>query len=367
VEIVPYTPTHRQAVDRLNATLAEAGSQWSFPHRERPPDAETLAAWDESFVAVDGNEVYGGYILKHRQFFLEGTPLEVAALQLPLSLGEIDSDFAHVSVALFFDAIRRSPYLYSLGLGSEEAPYARLLAAAGWQHITVPFYFQVKAANRFAREIRLPPDKAMVEKVLRALGRTRLAEAALKLRRLVTSRRRSARGPAATSGVLPDFDGFADSLFSQNVESYGFVADRRAPALRRVYPTDKHRYLRLAVANKDDVIGWALVLDTQMGDDKYFGDMRVGTIADAFAAPDHAPAVVAAADAFLESRAVDIVISNQLHPRWCAALRNAGYESGPSNFFFYYSEELGERLARTRDWERRTHLNRGDGEGPGHL
>jgi hypothetical protein len=368
VDIVPYSPAHHQAVNRLNARLAESGSQWQFPPHERPPEAEQLAVWNESFVAVADGAVCGGYILKHQQFFLEGSPLDVGSLQLPVSLGEVDSEFAHVSVALLFDAIRRSPHLYSLGLGSEDTKFARLLAAARWRHVTVPFYFNVKSPNRFARNIRLPADRALMQRALRVLGHARLAAAAARIRRALGS---SGDGvPHAGSAgwrLVSEFGDVADDLFVQNLDRYGLVADRRVSALQRLYPREEARYLRLVVERDDRVIGWALVLDTQMTDDKYFGDMRVGSIADCFAAPDDAYRVVSAADAFLSERGVDIVVSNQLHPQWCEALTAAGYESGPSNFFFYFSEELGERLDSSGDWKRKIHLNRGDGEGPAHL
>ena len=80
-----------------------------------------------------------------------------------------------------------------------------------------------------------------------------------------------------------------------------------------------------------------------------------------------APAVVAAADDALTARGVDLVVSNQLHPAWCGALADAGYELGPSNFFFYSSEALREALSGQPEWENGIHMNRGDGEGPGHL
>jgi hypothetical protein len=137
--------------------------------------------------------------------------------------------------------------------------------------------------------------------------------------------------------------------------------------LHRLYPTDESRYIRLGIENNATVVGWALVLDTEMTNDKYFGDMRVGSIADCFAAPDDAAAVVAAADHFLARRGVDIVVSNQLHPRWCEALEAAGYERGPSNFFFYFSGDFASRLESIGDWASGAHLNRGDGEGPAHL
>jgi hypothetical protein len=369
LQIVSYSPAHHEAVERLNARLAEAGSEWSFPARERPAGASELPAWDESFVAVDDGEAYGGYILKHRRFFLEGDPVDLGALQMPLSLGQVDSAYGHVSVALLIDAVRRSPYLYSLGLGSEETQYARLLTAAGWQHITVPFFFDVKSANRFAREIRLPAGKAKLQRALRVLGRARLARTALDLRRLVVarSRRRRTFAESVTSQELADFDRSADDVFSAGVGAYALVADRGQQALRRIFPTTETGFIRLAIRRGEEVVGWAVVLDAQMRDNKYFGNMRVGSIADCFAAPRDAESVVAAADAYLTRRGVDIVVSNQLHPVWCDALKAAGYEQGPSNFFFYFSQELADRLAAISRWQDSIHVNRGDGEGPGHL
>jgi len=368
VEIVPYSPAQRRAVERLNSSLAEAGSEWQFVARERPPAPQELAVWEESFVAVADGDVCGGYILKHQKFFLEGGPLEVGSLQLPVSLGEFDSEFAHVSVALLFDAIRRSPRLYSLGLGSEDSKFARLLTAARWRHVTVPFYFSVKSPNRFARNIRLPANKTVVQSALRVLGYTGLADVAFRARRaFVTTRVRTGRLGSVEWRERPDFEQFAEDLFADNVGAYGFVADRSGRALHRLYPPQEPRYFRLMVEKNGRVIGWALVLDARMTGDKHFGGMRVGSIADCLAAPDDADAVISAADAFLTGRGVDLAVSNQLHPRWGEALTASGYESGPSNFFFYFSEDLANDLDALPDWEQKTHLNRGDGEGPGPL
>jgi hypothetical protein len=369
MEIVPYSKAHREAVERLNAKLSAAGSDWHFPAEERPRDAEQLPVWVESFVAVEGDEVYGGYILKHQEFFIEGHPLELADLQLPLSLGQVDSTMSHVSAALLFDVLRRSPCVYSLGLGSEQTKFAKLLTAAGWQHLTVPFYFSVKSPTRFARNIRLPPDKALLQKALRALGHVGLAGVALRLRQALASgsRRPSTLGTYHRVRDVSRADSFADELFEEHVTSYSLVGDRRASALNCLYPEDEAKYVRVVVENDEGVIGWAVLLDMTTRDHEYFGDMRVGALADCFAAPKAAPAVVAAVDKFLTERGVDIVVSNQLHPAWCEALAMAGYTEGPSNFFFYFSEDLGRQLAARPTWDRRIHLNRGDGEGPTYL
>jgi hypothetical protein len=366
MEFITFSSAYRDAVDRFNARLGAAGSEWSFPAPERPPNADELPVWTESYVAVEDGDVFGGYILKHQHFLLDGRSVELGSLQLPLSLGEVDDDYGRVSVALLLDAIRRRPYLYALGLGSEDTQFARLLAAAGWQHVAVPFYFKVRSANRFAREIRLPPERARVQMALRALGYTRLAGAAFRLRDLRHRRSVPRAAPAASARLVDSFDRVADAVFAASAPAYLLIGDRSAAALRVNYPADEPRYLRLVVERRGAVVGWALVLDTQMRDAKYFGNLRVGSIADCLAPPEDAPAVVVAATEHLIARGVDLIVSNQLHADWRAALETAGYERGPSNFFFYFSQDLADQLG-AHGWEGRTHLNRGDGEGPAHL
>jgi hypothetical protein len=366
MEIVAYSAAYRDGVERMNAKLEAAGSEWHFPPEERPADAEELAAWTESFIVVEADDVYGGYILKHQAFFLCGEPVDVGNLQMPLSLGEVDSSFSRISVALLFDVLHRAPLVYSVGLGSEETQFARLLAAGGWRHVTIPFYFSVKSGNRFALNINLPPARARLQRGLRVLGRLRLAGPALRTQRLVATRG-SSRPSYDEAAEVSRFDERMDELFKRHAASYAFVGDRRAACLDRLYPGDDRRYLRLVVSRNGEPIGWALLLDTPMRDDKYFGNMRVGSIADCFAGLEDAPAVVAAADDYLTARGADVVVSNQLHPAWCRALEAAGYQQGPSNFFFYYSEALAERLKAQAGWESGLHVNRGDGEGPAGL
>jgi hypothetical protein len=366
----PYSAdAHEAAVERLNAKLSAAGSEWRFPAEERPGGADVLPVWTESFVAMGDDEVFGGYVLKHQRFLVHGDSCDVGSLQMPLSLGHLDSAYSNVSVALLFDVMRRSPLAYSLGLGSEATDFARLLTAGGWRHLPVPFYFSVKSANTFARNVRLPAGKERAQKLLRTLGRTRLAAPAFRARQLMKSPRRPRAGDRALDRVreVDAFGPLADDLFAAHANAYSFVGDRGAEALEYLYADDADRYIRIVVEKNGAPLGWCLLLDTAMRDDKYFGDLRVGSLVDCFAAPDDAVAVVAAADDFLTRRGVDLVLSNQLHVSWCGALEAAGYQQGPSNMFFYYSKDLGSRLATGDDWHRGAHLNRGDGEGPTNL
>ena len=199
-------------------------------------------------------------------------------------------------------------------------------------------------------------------------GHLRLAGGALWLyQALSRSSRRKAVASVWTARVVARFEGFADELFGSHAGAYSLVADRRADALNCLYPEGNDKYVKLAVERERKIVGWAVVLDTSLRNNNYFGNMRVGTIADCFAAPEHASAVVAAADEFLSRRGVDLIISNQMHAAWGEALAQAGYLRGPSNFFLYFSQPLADTLCSRQDWQQRVHIDRGDGDGPIHL
>jgi hypothetical protein len=95
--------------------------------------------------------------------------------------------------------------------------------------------------------------------------------------------------------------------------------------------------------------------------------MRLGSIIDAFASPSDAAKIVQAADQFLRSKNVDLIVSNQSFRPWCDAMRNCGYLQGPTNFLLATSPKLTEMLEREQIAEDMIYLNRGDGDGPIHL
>jgi hypothetical protein len=365
LNIVSYdSAEHRQAVQRLNAKLAAADSEFRFPICE--PFRGTGVSF-EHFVAIEAGEVYGGYLLKHQKFSLNGSPLDLGNMQLLLSLGLFDKKYSHVSAALLFDALERNELLYCLGMGSQDSRIVRMLTAAGWRHRVVPFYFSIKSGNEFARNIRLPADKAWLQNLLRISGWARLAGFGLWAYSAFRTRGRATL-PADTSfEEVPRFDRSADALFEEHACSYALVGDRRSAALTDWYPETNRNFHRLLIKRGQQIIGWALVVNTRMENDKYFGNLRVGTLADCFALPCNALAVAAAADHFLSEARVDLIVSNQLHPVWGDALCQLGYSQGLSNFFLYFSEELARRLEPIAHADHGMHFNRGDGDGPIHL
>ena len=120
-------------------------------------------------------------------------------------------------------------------------------------------------------------------------------------------------------------------------------------------------------SSDDKPVGWAIVLDTQMTGHKQFGALRLGSIADTLARPEHAGHVTRAATRFLEERGVDLIVTNQCHKAWSAATRDCGYLSGPSNFVLAASKDAVSLLQPFESERHNVHMNRGDGDGPMHL
>ena len=111
-------------------------------------------------------------------------------------------------------------------------------------------------------------------------------------------------------------------------------------------------------------VGYAVLQDEQSLASETLGEMRVGTIVDVLARPEHAESVMWLAGQTLEQRGVDVLISNQSHPAWGSALRRAGFIEGPSNCVFAASRPLADLIRAVDPAGQELHLNRGDGDWP---
>jgi hypothetical protein len=352
IEIQPFCPEWLAALREFNARLEATGMQ--LPE---DPEAE-MQPGSRMYVAVEGRDVRGGYILRPQAFSVGGELRRVTHLRLPLSEGALNRSYARVGPLLVRSAEKAEPLLYALGMGGLDRPLPRMLQAMGWSVTPVPFYFRVVHASRFLRAIR-------------AVRKTRLRAFLMDVAAwsgagwlLIRSRQRRREQPAPPgihAKEAEDFGEWADEVWTAAQPEYAMAAVRDAHTLQQLYPTRDPRLLRLQVNS----CGWALLLDTPMQGDQYFGDLRVGTIVDSMAAPesDAPERVVHAARRFLEKRGVDLIVTNQSHTAWRAALRAAGFLQGPSNFLCGASKALAALGVPAEEM----HINRGDGDGPVHL
>ena len=373
ITIEPYTSDRQAAVRQFNARLApqKLPVYFHFPERHVPdwlPPKDGLRVYQEFFLAVDdAATVRGGYILKTQDFWINGQLRIVGNLQLPLSEGIVDPRYGFLGVQIVQNALQRRPLLYSLGMGGLDQPYPRLLKGLGWALLLVPFYFRIARPARFLRRmpyVRTTPFRRLSCDVLAWTG---LGWIGAHIAGAWVSRDLP-RPSVYEVEKVAGFRDWADEVWEASRSSYLLTGARDARTLEALY---SRFYLSglivLKLTRRGRAIGWAAVLDTQMSGDRYFGDLRVGTLVDGFAAPPDAPAVVDAAMRFLTDRGVDLIVSNQAHNAWVAGLKAARFLQGPSNFAFAMSKPLAEAVA---PWEGRWgdfHLNRGDGDGPINL
>ncbi len=340
IAIRPFTEEWTGAVREFNTRIA--GTGFDYP----------LVPAADHFLAVEDAHVRGGYILGRQRFWLHGKALDVAHYRLPVVEGlGADRTYATLGLQLIRHALKQEPLLYALGMGGFDQPLPRMLKALGWNLRAVPFLFKVNRAAGFLRNIQVLRKSAARRVTLDLAAVSGLGGLGLWFvqRRL--------RGPSIGE-VMGSFAPWAEAVWAGSFAGYDAIASRDAARLDAFYPREA-----VVIRLKVGTAGWAVVLDTQMRGDKYFGDMRLGSIADCLAAPADAAAVTAVAVRFLEQRGVDLIVSNQLHPAWVGALRSCGFREGPSNFVFAVSKGLAELIPAGAE----VHMNRGDGDGPIHL
>lgn len=370
IRFATYAEEHIEQVRAFNGRLRAGGMTTQFPtHAASPtlPPRPDRSLFQEYFLALDAGEVVrGGYVLKHQEFQVGGRVVSLGDFQLPISEGAVDRNHAALAGELLFDALKRKPLLFGLGMGGYEEPITRLHKAAGFRMFAVPFFFKVNHPFRFCRRLRFLRRRWPWRLALDAAAFTGTAWLGVRAVQAVRTRSQG-RCPALSVELVPAFASWADELWSRHQSQYRMIAVRTSDILQILYPPDDPRFLRLKVSAAGQLLGWCLVLDTQMQNHKQFGTLRVGSLVDAFAAPEHAAAIVRAATRYLEERGVDLIVSNQSHAAWCRALDEAGYFRGPSNFLFSGSKRLTRLLADGQIASDQIYVNRGDGDGPNNL
>jgi hypothetical protein len=365
IVIQPYLREHEQAVQEFNRRLQESSgdpdlvfSQTATP-RWLPP-APGQPVWNEFFVAIEGSTVRGTYALKQETIWLREKGLQrIACYHHPLSEGIIDRSYASVGVLLARDALARQPFLYALGMGGYDRPIAKMLKALGFSMTLIPFYFRVVHPSKFFWEmqaLRQTRWRAMLMNIAAASGAGFVAIKSVQ----AASRFRRGRASFETEEIS-EFSDWAEDLWHTGMSSVSLATVRDANTLRLLYPKTMATK-RLRVSSNGVAVGWAIVGERRKS--AAFGQMRVGSIVDCWAAaPEDTASIVRAATAHLEKLGVDLIVSNQSHQAWRNAFERSGFLKGPSNFIFAASKKLRELLQPLEENRDTFHITRADGDG----
>ncbi len=369
-EVKPFTEELVPAVVAFNQRLKVGGAKYQFPEHPVPtwlPKLDGRKIYQEFFVAVEnGTAVRGAFGLKYQEFSLLGETISLGFCQLPLSEGIVNKTYALTGVQVLLNAFRRKPLSYALGIGGYQEPAARMLLKLGWTVKPVPFFFLVCHPFRFFRHLAYLRSTRLKRALADLFAWSGAGWMGLMLLQLLLPKR-SWKGPRPQAETVADFGHWADSLWENCRQDYALCAVRDRETLNVLYPGTDPRFVRLKVSQEGKVIGWAVLLHTQMVGSKHFGDLRVGSVVDCLALRQEARPVIRAAAQHLKSLGVDMIVSNQLDSAWGAALKSSGFLSGPSNFLFGASKELVERLQPLSARWSSIHMTRGDGDGPIHL
>lgn len=365
IEIRPFTPDLVPLVEAFNARLQEGGAPPvdRFPESPVPrwlPKIDNRRIYQDIYLALENGSVRGGYLLKHQDFSFCGEIRSVGLFRWLLSEGIVNRKYAWVALEMLRSANKAQPLLH----GWASDALLRLLTLFGWGIREVEFYFKVNRPSRFLKEIPRLRKTTTGRLLLDFAAATGTGTIAIKAMHGVLTKRGERNVSVEPVGEFTDW---ADQLWNESKDRYAMVAVRDSETLKILYPSDSERFLCYRVLRGNSLVGWAVLLDTQMSNDKHFGNMKVGSIVDCLAAPENASIVTRAVTRVLEERGVDLIISNQSHAAWGAALRDAGFLRGPSALRFAASKGLVALLQPFPEKMVEVHYNRGDGEGPGHL
>ena len=365
IVIEPYRQEHEPAVQEFNRRLQQSSGDPDlvFSQRSVPrwlPPANDNPVWNEFFVAVEGSAIRGAYGLKQEMVLVHGKgTYRVACYHHPLAEGIIDRKYASVGALLARDAFARQPFLYALGMGGSDRPIAKMLKVLGFSLTPIPFYFRVVHPYKFLLEMQALRKARWRVLAMSMAAVTGTGWLAIKSAQIASQLR--GRSPDFVAEEIPEFSEWADELWNRANGMVSMAAVRDAKTLRLLYRADVTSIKRMRVSRNGAAVGWAIV--GQRRKDPKFGQMRVGSIVDCWAAPENAAAVVQAATQALEKDGVDLIVSNQSHHVWCRAFKRGGFLKGPSTFVFAASKKLTELLQPLEQNWPSLHITRADGDG----
>jgi hypothetical protein len=372
IQVVPYTEQWSEGVRAFNARMNAAGLHWGWYTTpvdfwlEGPPGKHKT--WREHHLAVeDGEHVRGAYALKPHEWWVRGAPRVVTDWQGPITEAAHERRYATLGVRLMREMLGRYPLLYSWGHGGFEQPMLRMIEKMGFVLHYTPFCLRVVRPFRFLRRnryLRETPRRRLALD-LAAFSGVGAIGAPLLHGALTARAHRSARAHAEP---FERFGPWADALWERSRGRYAAIASRDADTMNALLrPGGWPKGIKLRVERGGETLGWAVVLDTQLEDDRRFGTLRLGSIVDGLALPEHAEAVVGAAFRFLRARGVDLVMSNQAHPAWVAGFAAHGFLLLRDRRAFAASPELQRALEPWQETCQGLHLTNMDGHGPMRL
>lgn len=381
IRILPYTPRFVDPVRAFNRRLETQAAglcrQWGrqlhvglrLPERHECqwlPERSGRKVFEKYWLAVEGDEVRGGYIIKQQPFLMRGSLQDVAHFRLPISEGIVDRKYAALGPMLVSDVVRRYPFVFSFGLGGADQPMTKMLNLFRWSLAPVPLFVRTVRPFRFLRGMRYLRSSQLRRCCLDAAAVTGLGP--LLIRWLQRPQRSQADRQASCDVVLAEeFGPDEDRLWNDCAGAYEMIGLRTQETLNTLYPVSAEVFQRLRVYQAGRYLGWVVVLVHQTQEDPVYGDLRLGLVVDHLSRPDDAPRLLACATRHLAGQEVDVITSHQSHQKWAEALRGLGFRQAPSHHLAAFSPPLFRSIGPAAEMLQTGMLTKGDGDGPTNL
>ena len=338
IEVVPYAKEHEAAVHAFNLRMANAPSLFLLPEKAPQAVNEPRIVSATQYLAVDEDkQVRGGVIVMDVPAWINGREVAAANLQSPLSEGIVDPMYSMVGMQLIRWTLRRTPYLYVVGMGSADNPLPRLLKAFGWKVRPAAFLFKMNRVGRCLRE--LSPLRARPLLRSAAVAASISGAGWMGVRWLQRRRTKTARLETEPLNRWPDW---VDAVWERYRAGCSFAMVRDSRTLPLLYDPASGQLRAFALRRGGQPVGWFSLLDAPMSGHRYFGNLRVATLLDCVAPPEEAGAAAAAAWEEARRMGADLVITNQTLDAAVAACRSQGFLERGSNYFIATSKALTE-------------------------
>lgn len=364
-----FSAVHIEQARRLNARLRKAQVDPGFLLPENPPQTPAdVRPFREPgsdfakrhFLALDGEEVRGGFLLQEQPCEIAGETQWCANIQMPISEGLVERKYSYVAAQMVYLLLRDQPFVFAVGMGSVEARFARLLSALKWRVALAPFRFFVIRPARFLREIqplRLTPSRRLAADLMALSG---LGTAGI----LGLQKARTQAATPLIAEPISRWDDESTSLWRAYRNHCSFGAIRDAVTLPFFLNLEEPRLLAYRLRGRDHITrGWVALQFAHMRGSKYFGSLRVATLLDAVCEWGFERATVQAARDCAINHSAELLVTNQSHQLWLAAFETSGFWNGPSNYVIATSPELTKRIAAVDRGFVNVHISRADGDG----
>jgi hypothetical protein len=351
--LFPFTAEWEPAVSRCNQRLRSSADSrlvpFLLPTQAKPPDVRGPVRTEHWIVADDAGEVHGGCLLEAWPAWAGGKEVEAVNIQAPLSEGITDRVHAGLGIWMIREILRRWPVAWSVGMGSLDAPYARLLKALRWRVDLAPFRFRVLAGRRVLASLpalRNHPRLGLPAKVAAQIP---------VIPNLATELAHYMRRKGGTSHAGPKAKG-SSADWNRVRTRYGFAAERTPEVLRALYPEGE----RFTTVTQPGAT--AVLCISQLSGHSHFGDLRVATLAEMLCEPGTQPSLLQTATQAAKRRGAELLLTNLSDPALVSAVDAAGWFEWASNYVVALSPAAAAAVA-----DAPIYVTRGDGDGLLHL